>query len=71
MNRRHKHNTAVFKELTLTEQSKSITGQIHVLEMSIKANRKLNLSQNKPDPINKKIVQLEKMINRLKQIEEI
>lgn len=71
MNRRHKQNTATFSELTLAEQSKSITGQIHVLEMSIKAHRKQSIIQNKADPIKNKITQLGKMIYRLKQSEEI
>jgi hypothetical protein len=63
----HKKNTVTFAQLSYAEQAKSITAQIHSLEMAKKANIKVALSQGKASPAGKRIDQVERLVQRLKK----
>ena len=63
-----KNQTLTFKDLTYAEQAKSINGQIRELEASIKANLKKAIKDGKENPKEKRIKNLEDLIERIKLI---
>jgi phage host-nuclease inhibitor protein Gam len=66
MNGAHKNNTVTFEQLDYAEQAKSITAQIHSLEMAINANIRRARDENKESPSRKRIEQVERLVQRLK-----
>jgi ribosomal protein L39E len=62
----HKNHTRTFESLDYAEQAKSISAQIHSLEMAIKANIRRALKENRELPIRKRIEQVERLVQRLK-----
>jgi len=63
----HKNHTRTFESLDYAEQAKSITAQIHSLEMAIKANIRRALEEKRELPIRKRIEQVERLVQRLKR----
>jgi hypothetical protein len=63
----HKNNTTTFEELDYAEQAKSITAQVHSLEMAIKANIRRAVEENREPPAIKRVEQVERLVQRLKQ----
>jgi len=66
MAKRHKNDTKTFEELTYSEQSSSINGQLSVIEDAIKANIKKAIIEQKENPKEKRIKNLEDLIIRIK-----
>jgi len=62
----HKQHTKTFEELDYADQAKSISAQIRSLEMAIKANIRKAKDENKPPPTEKRIEQVERLVQRLK-----
>jgi hypothetical protein len=63
----HQNDTKTFEQLNFAEQAKSITAQIHSLEMAIKANIKRAGEENKDSPVKIRIEQIERFVQRLKK----
>ena len=63
----HKKNTKTFEQLDFAEQAKSITAQIHSIEMAIGANIRKAVDENKKSPAKKRLAQVERLVQRLKQ----
>jgi len=66
MARRHKADTKTFQEETYVEQSKTISIEIVHLGKAIKANIRRALSEGKKNPKEKRIKNLERLIERIK-----
>jgi len=66
MARRHKADTKTFQEETYVEQSKTISMEIVHLGKAIKANIRRALSEGKKNPKEKRIKNLERLIERIK-----
>jgi hypothetical protein len=66
MAKRHKADTKTFEELTYSEQASSINGQLSVIEDAIKANIKKAVTEEKENPKEKRIKNLEDLIVRIK-----
>jgi len=64
--RRHKADTRTFEELDYAEQAKSINAQIRVIEKAITANIRRAKTAKKPSPAEKRIEQVERLVQRLK-----
>jgi hypothetical protein len=64
--KRHKADTKTFEELTYSEQASSINGQLSVIEDAIKANIKKAVNDLKENPKEKRIKNLEDLIERIK-----
>jgi hypothetical protein len=62
----HKNNTKTFEKLDYAEQAKSITAQIHALGMAIKANVRRAETEHRALPALKRIEQVERLVQRLK-----
>jgi len=67
MIRRHKKDTKTFDEETYTEQAKTINAEIVHLGKAIKANIRRALKEGKKSPKDKRIKNLEKLIERIKK----
>ena len=65
--RRHASDTRTFKELQYRDQTRSISAQVLVLEASIKANVRRAKKENRINPIQDRIEQVQKMLARLQQ----
>ncbi|MDR2434928.1 MAG: hypothetical protein LBD47_10235 [Treponema sp.] len=63
----HQNDTKAFGQLNFAEQAKSITAQIHSLEMAIKANIKRAGEEDRDSPAKIRIEQVEKFVQRLKK----
>jgi hypothetical protein len=63
----HQNNTKTFEQLDYAEQTKSITAQIHSLEMAIIANIRKAVEENRKSPATIRLVQIERFVQRLKQ----
>jgi len=66
MARRHKNDTLTFDEETYLQQSKTINAEIVHLGKAIKANIRRALSEGKKNPKEKRIKNLENLIERIK-----
>jgi len=67
MNKAHKQHTKTFEQMDYVEQSKSISAQIHHLELAIKANiRRAQRDLKDPLPIERRIEQVERLVERLR-----
>jgi len=66
MTRRRKNDTRTFEELTYAEQAKSINAQIGILQKAITANIRRAKTAKKPSPAEKRIEQVERLVQRLK-----
>jgi len=66
MARRHKADTKTFDEETYVEQSKTINAEIVHLGKAIKANIRRSVSEGKKNPKDKRIKNLEDLIERIK-----
>jgi len=62
----HKKHTKTFEELSYAEQAKSISAQIRSLEKAINANIRKAKNENKILPNEKRIEQVERLVQRLK-----
>ena len=62
----HKKHTKTFEELNYSEQAKSISAEIRSLEMAIIANNRRAKKENRQLPIEKRIEQVERLVQRLK-----
>jgi len=63
---RHKANTKNFGEETYAEQAKTINAGISYLGRTIKANIRRALSEGKKNPKDKRIKNLEDLIERIR-----
>jgi acyl-CoA reductase-like NAD-dependent aldehyde dehydrogenase len=61
------NNTKTFDELDYTEQAKSISGQISILEKAIRANIRRAKKEQKKSPAQNRIEQVERLVQRLKK----
>jgi len=68
MPRRHKSDTKTFEEETYAEQAKTINAAIIYLGKAIKANIKRAKLEGKKNPKDKRIKNLEDLIERIKKI---
>jgi len=66
MTRRHKADTRTFEELDYADQARSINAQIRVLEKAITANIRRAKKEKRPSPAEKRIEQVERLVQRLK-----
>jgi hypothetical protein len=62
----HQNGTKTFEELTYSEQASSINAQLMDIEASIKANIKRAVDEKRESPKEKRIKNLEDLIERLK-----
>jgi len=67
MARRHKNDTLTFDEETYLQQSKTINAEIVSLGKAIKANIRRALLEGKKNPKDKRIKNLEDLIERIKR----
>jgi acyl-CoA reductase-like NAD-dependent aldehyde dehydrogenase len=63
----HQNNTKTFEQLDFSEQAKSITAQIQSLEKAINANVRRAVDENRKSPAAKRLEQVERFVQRLKQ----
>ena len=68
MAKRHKNDTKTFEELSYSEQASSINAQLLVIEASIKANIEKASIEKKENPKEKRVKNLEDLIERIKKL---
>jgi predicted RNase H-like HicB family nuclease len=65
MEKAHKKHTKTFEEETYAEQAKTINAELQNLESAIKANIKRAIENGKENPKDKRIKNLQNLIERL------
>lgn len=66
MTKQHKDGTKDFEELTYAEQSNSITAQLMIIEKAIQANARRANAENRENPLQKRIKNVEDLALRLR-----